>query len=267
MALATYGGLEQYPGLDVIKSQLAGQVPEDVKRNLIQGAAERGVATGMPGAPITNAQYLRGLGLTSLGLQQQGLTNLSPLYQQQVSEAGQTTRQAAQLETQQAMQDKALAQEMERLKYSTSAAERQQAAELAAALQRTKLGTANAMDIAKLEAASRKEITKTSEAAAMERLKYQTENQAEQAELDRVLNKYGVNLRALTDIYQTGVQFPQNIARYNDVVQNLSKPQGTWDYSTQKMTYPTSAPGTLGSLYELPATSDLMYYMNPNFGG
>lgn len=60
-------------------SLLGGNVPSDIQRNLIQSAAQRGIATGMPGAPATNASYLQSLGLTGLGLQQQGLQNFGSL--------------------------------------------------------------------------------------------------------------------------------------------------------------------------------------------
>lgn len=64
-------------GMGNIQSLLKGQVPADVITQLQQQAAQRGVATGQgPGSPNTNAAYLRALGLTSLGLQDQGLTNL-----------------------------------------------------------------------------------------------------------------------------------------------------------------------------------------------
>ena len=55
-----------------IESLLKGQVPADVLAQMQQSAAERGIMTGSPGSPNSNAAYLRALGLTSLGLQQQG---------------------------------------------------------------------------------------------------------------------------------------------------------------------------------------------------
>jgi hypothetical protein len=55
---------------------LRGEVPMDVQRQMIQGAGERGVSTGMAGSPNTNAAWLRALGLTSLGLQQAGSQQL-----------------------------------------------------------------------------------------------------------------------------------------------------------------------------------------------
>jgi len=56
-----------------IASHLAGEVAPDVVSELIQSAAERGVATGQgPMSPNVNAAYLRALGLTSHGLQAQG---------------------------------------------------------------------------------------------------------------------------------------------------------------------------------------------------
>lgn len=55
-----------------ILSLLQGQVPQDVANQISQMAAERGVATGSIGSPNANTALLRSLGLTSLGLQQQG---------------------------------------------------------------------------------------------------------------------------------------------------------------------------------------------------
>lgn len=57
----------------------AGIVPSDVQTQIQQMAAERGIATGLPGSQNTNAAMLRALGLTSLGLQQQGLQGLESL--------------------------------------------------------------------------------------------------------------------------------------------------------------------------------------------
>lgn len=45
-----------------------GQLPMDVITQLLQQAAERGISTGAPGGPSSNASYLRALGLTSLGV-------------------------------------------------------------------------------------------------------------------------------------------------------------------------------------------------------
>lgn len=56
---------------------LAGKVPGDVLNQIIQAGAERGILTGSPGGANANAAWLRALGLTSLGLQQQGSQNLS----------------------------------------------------------------------------------------------------------------------------------------------------------------------------------------------
>lgn len=59
-----------------IGSELSGQVPQDVLNQILQNAAERGIVTGSPGGPNANAAYLRSLGLTSLGLQEQGVNDL-----------------------------------------------------------------------------------------------------------------------------------------------------------------------------------------------
>lgn len=60
-------------------AQLRGEVPQDVINQIVQGGAERGVATGMPGSPNANAAWLRALGLTSIGQQQAGAQNLHSL--------------------------------------------------------------------------------------------------------------------------------------------------------------------------------------------
>lgn len=60
-----------------IGSELRGELPADVVRTLGQQAAERGVATGSPGSPNTNAAYLRALGLTSLDLTGMGQSQLT----------------------------------------------------------------------------------------------------------------------------------------------------------------------------------------------
>lgn len=55
-----------------IGNLLQGQIPQDVLNLIGQQAAERGVNQGIAGSPNQNAEMLRALGLTSLGLQQQG---------------------------------------------------------------------------------------------------------------------------------------------------------------------------------------------------
>ena len=59
-----------------INSMVKGEVPADVLRQIQQTAAERGIATGSPGGPNSNAAMLQALGLTSLQLQNQGQQNL-----------------------------------------------------------------------------------------------------------------------------------------------------------------------------------------------
>ncbi len=60
-----------------IGNLLNGQIPPDVIRQLTQQAAERGIGMGSPGSDNSNSGLLRSLGLTSLGLQQQGQQDLS----------------------------------------------------------------------------------------------------------------------------------------------------------------------------------------------
>lgn len=58
-----------------IAAHLAGQLPSDVISQLTQRAAERGITTG--GGPNDQAALLRALGLTSVGLQSQGESELT----------------------------------------------------------------------------------------------------------------------------------------------------------------------------------------------
>jgi hypothetical protein len=63
-----------------INELLSGQVPQDVITQLQQQSAEMGAGAGMgPMSPFSNASYLRSLGLTSLGMKQQGLSALNSL--------------------------------------------------------------------------------------------------------------------------------------------------------------------------------------------
>jgi hypothetical protein len=60
-----------------IGAELRGEVPQDVVNQILQQGAERGIMTGSPGSPNSNAAMLRALGLTSREMQQQGSANLS----------------------------------------------------------------------------------------------------------------------------------------------------------------------------------------------
>jgi hypothetical protein len=64
-----------------IGSETAGELPDVVKRQLAQAAAERGIATGSPGSDNSNASYLQSVGLESLdltGLGQQQFQSILP---------------------------------------------------------------------------------------------------------------------------------------------------------------------------------------------
>lgn len=52
-----------------IQAGLAGDVPQSVKNELLQAAAERGVARGTAGAPFNEYDYLRSLGINALSQQ------------------------------------------------------------------------------------------------------------------------------------------------------------------------------------------------------
>jgi hypothetical protein len=61
--------------------ELQGQVPADVQRQLQTAAAERGVAGGGgANSPNTNAAYLQALGLTSLDMNNRGMSDFNTLY-------------------------------------------------------------------------------------------------------------------------------------------------------------------------------------------
>jgi hypothetical protein len=62
-----------------ISSLLSGQVSSDTKYQLQEAAAERGVSTGTSGSQASNSSYLRALGLTSLGLEQTGASQLASM--------------------------------------------------------------------------------------------------------------------------------------------------------------------------------------------
>jgi hypothetical protein len=69
--LPNYGAMTGQSSQNIL-SLLQGQVPQDVANQIAQMGAERGVGTGSIGSPNSNSALLRSLGLTSLGLQQQG---------------------------------------------------------------------------------------------------------------------------------------------------------------------------------------------------
>ncbi|HUD76120.1 MAG TPA: hypothetical protein VMQ76_13690 [Terracidiphilus sp.] len=62
-----------------VQQELSGDLPADVMAQIQQAGAERGVQTGMPGSPASEAAMLKALGLTSLGLEEQGQTDLGKL--------------------------------------------------------------------------------------------------------------------------------------------------------------------------------------------
>lgn len=57
----------------VIGSKLKGEVPRDVQNLLERNAAEKGIALGTSGSQFSQFDELRNLGLTSLGIQNEGL--------------------------------------------------------------------------------------------------------------------------------------------------------------------------------------------------
>jgi len=73
--LPGYLGMRAQNSMNIL-SQLQGDVPTDVINEILQQAAERGIATG-GGAGVAKPAYLKALGLTSLDLMKQGQEGLS----------------------------------------------------------------------------------------------------------------------------------------------------------------------------------------------
>lgn len=69
----------QQTALGVVNNDLAGVLAPDVVNNIEQIAAERGISTGSPGSPNSNAALLKGIGENTQQLQQAGLTGLNAL--------------------------------------------------------------------------------------------------------------------------------------------------------------------------------------------
>lgn len=205
-----YSGLSGYPGYEQLAAMAKGQVAPGTISLLQQQGAERGIGTGMPGSPASNAAYLRTLGQTSEEniLKAQGI--LSPLYQQQVSEAGQTSRlgmslgaqmeqlifsedaatkrQGAALASQQAIaqmqeagldyrQSQALGAAMQQLIVSNNYQDQRQAADLAAAMDRLKVGAANQLDMQKIQNAAQYGLQVLSGSQALQREQLQAGTQ------------------------------------------------------------------------------------------
>lgn len=64
----------------IVNSQLSGEVPADVQALIQRQSAARGMAGGYgAGSGLSQNNFLRNLGLTSLGQQQQGLSNFQAL--------------------------------------------------------------------------------------------------------------------------------------------------------------------------------------------
>ena len=78
MAIPNYSALTATASGNT-QQQLNGQVPTDVINQLLTSSAERGISGGSPGSANSNAAYLRALGLTSIGQQQTGMSNLHQL--------------------------------------------------------------------------------------------------------------------------------------------------------------------------------------------
>lgn len=75
-AIPNYAGLTQKSSQN-IASELGGQLPTDVVNTIIQNAAERGIMTGSPGSPNSDAAMMRALGLSSLNMTEMGQKDLA----------------------------------------------------------------------------------------------------------------------------------------------------------------------------------------------
>jgi hypothetical protein len=75
-AIPNYAGMAAQSSAN-IGSELAGELPQGVLDQILQGAAERGVATGTPGSANMNAAMVKQLLGSELDLTQMGEKNLS----------------------------------------------------------------------------------------------------------------------------------------------------------------------------------------------
>lgn len=66
-------------GLNLANTEIAGQIDPATWNNIQQMGAERGVATGSPGSPNSNAALMQALGRTTQGTEQLGIQNLGSL--------------------------------------------------------------------------------------------------------------------------------------------------------------------------------------------
>ncbi len=71
-ALPGYTGLRDAT-TGIISDKLAGKIPRDVQQMLERNAAEKGITMGTSGSNFNQYDELRNLGLTSLGVQNEGL--------------------------------------------------------------------------------------------------------------------------------------------------------------------------------------------------
>jgi hypothetical protein len=77
LEFAAPGALGQAQG--IVSSQLRGELPADVQASVLRSGAGRALAGGTMGSGFSRNLTLRDLGLTSLGIQQQGIGNFMTL--------------------------------------------------------------------------------------------------------------------------------------------------------------------------------------------
>jgi len=76
------GALAQDPRMAAINRNMSGQVAPDVRNQLAQAAAERGVGIGSYGSGNDQSAFLRSLGLTSMDLTNKGIGQYGEAYNQ-----------------------------------------------------------------------------------------------------------------------------------------------------------------------------------------
>lgn len=74
------GALAQDPRMAAINRNISGQVAPDVRNQLAQAAAERGIGIGSYGAGNDQSAYLKALGLTSMDLTNKGIGQYGDVY-------------------------------------------------------------------------------------------------------------------------------------------------------------------------------------------
>lgn len=199
--MASY--FENYPGMEGIQSDLAGILSPDVRRQIYQSAAERGVAIGAPGSENADAAMLRAIGLTSQQLRQQGQQNLLGAIQS-----------APQLDINNLFISPT---EQSRQGLSWNIANLEQSG----ALQRLREGNANQIDLANLNNVAEMARAQLGESGALQRLREGNANQVDLTNLNNAAQMARLQLESsgAMERLQAGLANQTDLTNLNNAAQ------------------------------------------------